>query len=159
MKNKIIFSDKSQEVDWIIGFIMSRHIYVENFLEQVIVRYTVGNEEKRRNIFEELFVEGKTFGYKLKIFAKLNKMKLFEKNLEYLYKEIYELNDIRNAIAHNITTFPLDEDKSPDLSKPFVTHKGKEFYLNKELLEKYQNLAKKINQELMNLINESLAKI
>ena len=137
---------------------MRRHTYVESFLEQVIVRKIVGNEEQKRNIFEELFVEGKTFGYKLEIFNKLNKKKIFEKDLKNVYKDMYELNDIRNAIAHNITTFPLDEDKAPNLSKPFVTHKGKEFYLNRKLLEKYQNLAKKINQELDNLITEFLAK-
>jgi len=152
MKNKTV-SNKSQEINWMVGFIIRRHTYIERFLEQVIIKYMVDNEEKRRKTFEEFFIKEKTFGFKLAIFNKLNKRRIFGKPFDELYNKLKRLNHIRNAVAHIIVKFPLNEHKSPDLSKPSIPYKGKKFYLDIDLLKEVQTITKEAKQELEKLIN------
>ncbi len=153
MGDKIYFSNKSQERDYYVGFIVRRHTYIDKMLDQIIILSLAKN---RKNLFKKIFLEKKTIGLKIGILEILDKEKVFKKSINRIIKSLKEFNDKRNSILHEIIKYPLDIDKSPNMERPFVKTKKGNLELSWKELELINVQVKEIYGDLYNLQSELL---
>ena len=139
-------------VDYIIGFVVRRIVYIDSFLDRVIsLAYVRKNKEE---IFKNSFLEKSTFGNKLKILEKINKQHIFDKSLLKLIRNLKSINNIRNCIVHNIIGFKFNKDKFIDYSHPFIKIDNSGICLDNNFLIKYHKTFVEIFREVDVLLRE-----
>jgi hypothetical protein len=133
----------------VLGFVVRRHVYVESSLNQLITKLLT-SDRKKRALLKKLFLEGKTFGYKISLLEKVVNETGQDKGS--LICKLKDFNELRNCIVHHAATFSLKDVINEDFTKPKVVFKNKKIILNEDFMKSYHNLAKQIDKLLEDFI-------
>jgi len=134
------------------GYIIDRVIQMEILLNQIISSFFSDDKEKYKN-FNELILNKEffTLHQKIKIFSelKLHKDKKFDKKFEGLTERLFEVNKIRNKVAHL-----NDNPYNPGFNVK-IKDKTKRVQLNDKFLKEFEEFMQEIYKSLINIQVES----
>ena len=134
------------------GYIIDKVIQMEVLLDQIISSFFSDDKDKYEK-FNKLILNKEffTLHQKIKIFSELqlHKDKKFEKKFDELVKRLYEVNKIRNIVAH-----VYDDFSTPGFSVT-LKEKTKRVQLNDEFIEEFERVMQEIYTSLLTIQFES----
>ncbi len=146
--------NKSEEFTFLVGSIIRKHIYAECLMDSLIKCFFF-RRSTLNHLLEEILLSKRSFKNKIKTLKKINKNKIFIRDIKDLIQNLEYLNDIRNSLGHKQIKQPLDNTKLICWNKSFVRFRGKETILDRKFIGKLNDLSVLIKKDLDDLLREA----
>lgn len=152
MKNGVFPEKITKEFLKNCGEIIRIGLDLENDLEFFISNYFIYPQNEKTFFLEDLIIQKLNFDKKINLFKKICKKEGV--NIDNLIKDVREIQNIRNKVAHREASIDSSENCIKLNRRESIKYKKDELKITSELVEKLRKKKNKCRKEIFSILDK-----